>query len=229
MFGEACIVELRSHRPQRDQPVLALIAATGIFTMLLVVTSSVVYLMLPRGRMCPHCGGFTSTIVLRMMLRVLSPWVQWRWCSRCGWEGPGRRGPDLGILDPPADHEPGFRWSHRDHEGVPIFYWRDETETTETSHVPSAHPSGSHWAPNEREGTDRRMAGRRVADRRVGERRQAQKADHPSGFYFRVSEDKRSADADAQELSRPPSERPWYLAWFVSKEPPGFRWKAPGG
>ena len=214
---------------QRDQSVFALISVVGILTMLLVVTSSVVYLVLPRGRMCPRCGGCTSPIVLRRMLRVLSPWVQWRWCFRCEWEGPGRTGPELGILDPSVGHESGFRWGHPNLQGVPVFYWRDETETAETSGTPSAYPSGFDWASDEREG----------ADRRVVERRQARRADHASGFHFRASEEvappsfqwapsKRSADEDAEEQSRPPSQRPWYLAWLVSKEPPSFHWKAPG-
>jgi hypothetical protein len=65
------------------------------------------------------------------------------------------------------------------------------------------------------------------------------RADHASGFHFRASEEvappgfqwapsKRSADEDAEEQSRSPSQRPWYLAWLVSKEPSGFQWKAPG-
>ena len=205
---------------------LALIAIVGILTMLLMVTSSVVYLVLPRGRMCPRCGGCTSPIVLRRMLRLLSRWIQWRWCSRCGWEGPGRTGPELGILDPPVDHESGFRWGHPNLQGVPVFYWRDETETVEASGTPSDHPSGFDWALDEWEG----------AERRVDERR---RVDYASGFHFRTSEEvappdfqwalsKRSVDEDDEEQSRPPSERPWYLAWFVSKEPPGFQWKAPG-
>ena len=79
---------------------LALIAVAGILTMLLVVTSSVAYLVLPRGRMCPRCGGCTSPIVLRRMLRVLSRWVQWRWCSRCAWGGPRQNEPGAGHPRP---------------------------------------------------------------------------------------------------------------------------------
>ncbi len=53
----------------------ALIAVVGILSMLLVVATSVAYLMLPRGKMCPRCGGPTSPVVLRRLLRVLSTWV----------------------------------------------------------------------------------------------------------------------------------------------------------
>jgi len=72
--------------------VFVLIALVGILTILLMVTASVAYLALPRGRLCPHCGGMTNPVVLRRLLKVLSPWVQWRWCSRCAWEGPRHRG-----------------------------------------------------------------------------------------------------------------------------------------
>jgi len=151
--------------------------------MLLVVMTSVAYLVLPRGRMCPRCGGYTSPVMLRRMLRVFEHWVQWRWCSRCAWEGPGRKGPALGLLDPPADHESGFRWGHPNLQGVPVFYWRDEHDVPETSDPPPVHPSGFRWSDDEREGEDRR-----VAERRQG--------DHPSGFRFRAR-----GEADAADLS----------------------------
>jgi len=192
--------------------------------MLVVVMTSVAYLVLPRGRMCPRCGGSTSPVVLRRALRVFSRWIQWRWCSRCAWEGPGRKGPELGILDPPVDHESGFRWGHPNLENVPVFYWRDENEAAETPAPPSAHPSGFDWAPEEREGTERRVA----------ERRDTPQSRHPSGFHFRKSEKNEPPTfqwgpeeraSHREEPSSSTSQRPWYLAWFVSKDEPGFEWK----
>ncbi len=202
---------------------LALIAVVGILAMLLVVTTSVAYLVLPRGRMCPRCGGSTSPVVLRKMLRVLSRWVQWRWCSRCAWEGPGRKGPELGILDPPTDHDSGFRWGHPNLQGVPVFYWRDENEVKEPSGPPPVHPSGFEWGADEREGADRRMA----------ERRETAEPDD-SGFHFRSPQHVESTGfqwgsdrraSDKEEPARPPSRRPWYLAWFVARDTEGFQWK----
>ncbi len=99
-----------------------LIALVGILSILLLVTASVAYLALPRGRLCPHLGVVTNPVVLLRLLRLLSPWVQWGLCSRCAWEGPRLRGPDLGPLDPPVDHDSGFRWGDPDYENVPIFY-----------------------------------------------------------------------------------------------------------
>ena len=198
--------------------------------MLLVVMTSVAYLVLPRGRMCPRCGGYTSPVMLRRMLRVFEHWVQWRWCSRCAWEGPGRKGPALGLLDPPADHESGFRWGHPNLQGVPVFYWRDEHDVPETSDPPPVHPSGFRWSDDEREGEDRR-----VAERRQG--------DHPSGFRFRARGEAdspgfqwgpggRASDAADGEPTQPTSRPPWLLSWLASrqaasKQDPGFQWRPP--
>ncbi len=206
---------------------LALIAVVGLLSMLLMVTTSIAYLVLPRGRMCPRCGGSTSPVVLRRAFRVMSRWIQWRWCSRCAWEGPGRRGPELGILDPPADHESGFRWGHPNLQGVPVFYWKDENETTEADGNPPVHPSGFQWGPDQRERPDRRE---------VARRRQTPRADHPSGFHFRSSADVEPAGfqwgpdpqaSDEADSPRPGSRRPWFLTWFIAKEATGFQWKAP--
>ena len=119
-----------------------LISLVGILSMLLVVTGSVACLALPRERLCPHCGGATNPVVLRRLLRLLSPWLQWRWCSRCSWEGPGRRGPDLGPLDPPADPGSGFRWGARGSDDVPIFDWQSRSQ--EGTDRPD-NPSGFEW------------------------------------------------------------------------------------
>ena len=196
-----------------------LISIVGILSMLLVVTASVAYLALRRGRLCPHCGGSTNPVVLRRLLRLLSPWLQWRWCSRCGWEGPGRRGPDLGPLDPPADHESGFRWGAPDPEDVPIFYWRSDSPGGESKDLPN-HPSGLEW-----------QSGGEPTE--PTEQTEPTEPD-PPGFDFGPQEEmrppqlpwrRRASDRapDGEQPNRTP--RPWYLSWLVSKDPPGFHWK----
>jgi hypothetical protein len=42
---------------------------------------------------CPACFG-PSFPLHRRWLRRLAPWIEWRWCPRCGWQGPARRVPD---------------------------------------------------------------------------------------------------------------------------------------
>ena len=189
--------------------------------MLLVVTASVAYLALSEGRLCPHCGGATSPVVLRRLLRMLSPWVQWRWCSRCGWEGPGRRGPDLGPLDPPTDHDPGLRWADPDFENVPIFYWRSDGP---------GETNGDQ--PNQASGFKER------ADEEPTEATEKYEPEPPS-FHFRPPRELKPPRFQwGPGVSRgkgPGSNRPyrapypWYLSWLVSKNPPGFQGKEQGG
>jgi hypothetical protein len=39
---------------------------------------------------CPAC--FQEIVRVRYaLLGLLAPWLEWRWCPSCGWEGPSRR------------------------------------------------------------------------------------------------------------------------------------------
>lgn len=215
-----------------------LIAVVGVLLMLLVVTTSVAYLALPKGRLCPSCGGATSPVVLRLALRVLSPWVQWRWCSRCGWEGAGRRGPDLDSLDPPVSYESGFRWADSESENVPVFDWQSDPPRHSASTGPKAVEDGPVGGDDRRREHDRRGG----HDRR--ERRPKRPTETPAdssagssaGFHFRKvtkppfypfqwgSNRRRTSGQYGQgHLVKP---RPWYLTWLVSREPPGFQWRS---
>ena len=196
---------------------LVLISLVGILSILLLVTASVAYLALPRGRLCPHCGGVTSPVVLRRLLRILSPWVQWRWCSRCAWEGPRLRGPDLGPLDPPGDHDSGFRWGDPDYENVPIFYWRSDHPQAKGEPRPD-HMSGFKWQAEE-------------------EPTGPTEPDPPGSYFPPPWELKPPHFSWGPGMSRGPrpradrrrrTPRPWYLSWLVSKRPPGFHWKERG-
>jgi len=42
---------------------------------------------------CPACFG-PSFSLYRHWVERLAPWLEWRWCPRCGWHGPARRVPD---------------------------------------------------------------------------------------------------------------------------------------
>ena len=181
--------------------------------MLLVVTASVAYLALPSGRLCPHCGGATSPVVLRRLLKLLSPWLQWRWCSRCGWEGPGRRSPDLEQLDPEAGQAAGFRGANPDIEKIPTFYWRSDDPGEGDEARPK--PLSEFIVPADGEPIE----------------------PEPPGFHFRPPGKRRQPQFQwaPKDRRRPPprpklrgqTPRPWYLSWLVSKDPPGFQWREP--
>ena len=41
---------------------------------------------------CPAC--FHQSLKIRYRwLAWLAPWLEWRWCPQCGWQGPARRTP----------------------------------------------------------------------------------------------------------------------------------------
>ncbi len=202
---------------------LVLIAVVGVLSILLVVTASVAYLALPRGRLCPHCGGSTHPVILRRLLKVFSRWVQWRWCSRCGWEGARHRGPDLGPLDPPVDHDSGFRWADPDYEDVPIFYWRSDDPDGDGETRPDPI-TGFEWDAEE--------------EAIEPEPTEATGPDLPRPDFrpsWGLNPPRRPWDPSVTRGSERPrwsrgsgKPRPWYLAWLVSKNPPGFQWKEQG-
>ena len=188
----------------------------------MVVLASIAYLALPSGRMCLRCGVPTSSVVLEAWWqRPASRWLDWRWCSRCGWEGVGRRGPDVGLKDPPVDHESGFRWGRPKSEQVPIFHWRDGAE-----HPPD-HPAGFRWSNAAEE--ERPSESNEPAEP-TGEGT----ADHASGFRWGSPGEEAPfflwglGARGGREPKPVPSPRPavpWYLSWLPPKKSSGFRWK----
>lgn len=119
---------------------LALTALVGLLSVLLVATIAVAYVVLPSGRMCTCCGGPTDPIYHGMPLRLVSRWLHWRWCSRCGWQGLGRNGPDVAPFELPVDHDSGFRWRRPDGSEVPVFMWKPEDSTARARLSASAAP-----------------------------------------------------------------------------------------
>jgi len=69
-----------------------LIVAVLLSTVLLRLTivAAVVYRLLPRGPLCPHCQVEMVPIRNRFFDRLL-PALQRRWCLECGWNGIVRR------------------------------------------------------------------------------------------------------------------------------------------
>lgn len=189
----------------------------------MVVLTSVAYLALPSGRMCPRCGVPTAAILLESWWqRPASRWLHWRWCSRCSWEGVGRRGPDVGLRDSPVDHESGFRWRRTTSDQVPIFHWRDNMEN------PPDHPAGFRWSAAEDGDYSPPTDG-------PAGHTQGGTPGHPSGFRWGAPGDDaplflwglghRTPGEPQAGSVRPPNE-PWYLTWLSPRKSSGFRWKS---
>jgi hypothetical protein len=51
---------------------------------------AVVYFILPRGSLCPHCH-VEMVLIRNRFLETVLPAVQRRWCLECGWNGVARR------------------------------------------------------------------------------------------------------------------------------------------
>src|SRR5437763_14656744 len=64
--------------------------------MRVAIVTAVVYLLLPRGPLCPHCGIEMVPLRNRFLDRLL-PALQRRWCLECGWDGVVRRGRATGA------------------------------------------------------------------------------------------------------------------------------------
>src|SRR5205814_8482936 len=80
--------------------------------MRVAIVTAVVYLLLPRGPLCPHCGIEMVPLRNRFLDRLL-PALQRRWCLECGWDGvvrrvraTGGRGPGRGTRNPPRAPRP---------------------------------------------------------------------------------------------------------------------------
>jgi len=58
--------------------------------MRVAIVTAVVYLLLPRGPLCPHCAIEMVPLRNRFFDRLL-PALQRRWCLECGWDGVVRR------------------------------------------------------------------------------------------------------------------------------------------
>ncbi|HSJ15156.1 MAG TPA: hypothetical protein VK939_12120 [Longimicrobiales bacterium] len=92
----------------------AVIILVGLVTLRWVIIGVGAALLLRPVRSCPACFG--PTLMLhRRWLRRLAPWLEWRWCAGCGWQGPARRITERDHL-PAATRVHGVHGEHREHE-----------------------------------------------------------------------------------------------------------------
>jgi hypothetical protein len=58
--------------------------------MRVVIVTAAVYLLLPQGPRCPHCGVEMAPLRNRFFDRLVLA-LERRWCLECGWDGVVRR------------------------------------------------------------------------------------------------------------------------------------------
>ena len=194
-----------------------LIALVGILSILLLVTASVAYLALPSRTALPPLWGddqprdppetSESTIAMGSMAVVPPLHVGGSETPRCR----------PGSLDPPVDHDSGFRWGDPDYENVPIFYWRSD-DPGENGKPRPDHMSGFKWQ------ADEEPTGPTEPD--------------PPGFSFPPSWElkpphfprrpgvRRGPGPRADQQG--PTPRPWYLSWLISKIHQAFTGRSAG-
>ena len=69
---------------------LVVLVLLATVLMRVAIITAVAYLLLPRGRVCPHCNVDMLAIRNRFF-DLLVPALQRRWCAECGWNGIVRR------------------------------------------------------------------------------------------------------------------------------------------
>jgi hypothetical protein len=73
-----------------DHSTIAVLILLGMVAMRWVIIGIGAAMLLRPVRDCPAC--FKPTLALRRVwLRRAAPWLEWRWCPHCGWQGPARR------------------------------------------------------------------------------------------------------------------------------------------
>ena len=124
-------------------PVLA-----GIVAAAAALVSLRLYLRAASRLACPGCGARTAQVRRSRLSQLLEPWVVWRWCATCGWEGWAR-----GLVTPlgPVRGRPPFRWRSpapdrllpKEQDAMPDhasgFRWGGRSTEDGTD------PSGFHW------------------------------------------------------------------------------------
>ncbi|MBI4545040.1 MAG: hypothetical protein HY703_07595 [Gemmatimonadetes bacterium] len=64
----------------------------GLVVLRAIVVLAAMALLVRPVHACPACRQ-PSVPVQRRWLDRLAPWLEWRWCPHCGWQGPSRREP----------------------------------------------------------------------------------------------------------------------------------------
>jgi hypothetical protein len=86
-----------------DQSAIAVIVLLGLVALRWLLLLAGFALIVRPVIECPACFGSTFLLQRRWLRRFL-PWLEWRFCPHCGWQGPARMLPP-GTARTPARHD----------------------------------------------------------------------------------------------------------------------------
>jgi hypothetical protein len=74
-----------------DSSTLAVLVLLGLVVLRAILLAVGVALIVRPVSQCPACLESTTWLLHRPVLRYFAPWLEWRFCTHCGWQGPSRR------------------------------------------------------------------------------------------------------------------------------------------
>jgi len=74
-----------------DPTAAAVYVLLGLVALRVIIVGIGAALLLRPVRDCPACFADATFRAHHRWLRLLAPWLEWRFCPRCGWHGPSRR------------------------------------------------------------------------------------------------------------------------------------------
>ncbi len=87
-----------------DQTAIAAFVLFGLVALRFIIVGIGAALLLRPVRDCPACFANSTFRAHRPVLRRIAPWLEIRFCPRCGWQGPSRVTHD--VPDPPTSNLP---------------------------------------------------------------------------------------------------------------------------
>ncbi|MCI0432105.1 MAG: hypothetical protein L0271_00455 [Gemmatimonadetes bacterium] len=84
------------------EPAVAVYVLLALVALRFIIVGIGAALLIGPVRSCPACFAETTFRSHHPWLRVIVPWLEWRFCPQCGWQGPARRPIDR---DAPADRD----------------------------------------------------------------------------------------------------------------------------
>lgn len=78
----------------------------GLVLLRVVVVATAAALLIRPVRACPACFHPTVPLLIRPLAKLV-PWVEWRWCPDCAWQGPARKASPQSLSTTISTSSPG--------------------------------------------------------------------------------------------------------------------------